>query len=85
MDYFLIPTELTFPADSEQGDTVCVDVQIFDDEAVENYEYFYVDLSTNDSDVQLLTYYQRRGFYIDDNDGKTDRFQRLAVFVQEHN
>ena len=70
MDYLLEPTELTFPADSEQGDTVCVDVEIIDDEAVENSEYFYVELSTNDIDVQLLSYYQRRRFYIDDNDGK---------------
>ena len=46
--------ELTFPADSEQGDTVCTDIDIIDDEAVEDYEYFYVELSTNDSDVQLL-------------------------------
>ena len=73
MDYFLAPTELTFPADSEQGDTVCVDVEIIDDEAVENPEYFNVELSTNDIDVQLLNYYQRRGFYIDDNDGKIGR------------
>ena len=65
--------ELTFPAGSEQGDTVCTDIDIIDDEAVENdYEYFYVELSTNDTDVQLLSYYRRRGFCIYDNDGKID-------------
>ena len=70
MDYSLTPTELTFPADSEQGDVECVEVEIIDDEAVENSETFFVELSTNDSDVQLLSYYLRRGFYINDNDGK---------------
>ena len=39
MDYFLTPIELTFPADSQQGDVECVDVEIIDDEAVETYEY----------------------------------------------
>ena len=77
MDYFLAPTELTFPVDSEQGDTVCVDVEIIDDEAVENPEYFNVELSTNDIDVQLLSYYRRRGFYIDDDDGKIGRSIRF--------
>ena len=70
VDYSLTPTELTFLTDSEQGDTKCIEVEIFDDEAVENSEAFYVELSTDDSDVQLLDYYKRRGFYIDDNDGK---------------
>lgn len=70
VDYSLTPTELTFPTDSEQGDIQCVEVEIFDDEAVENSEAFYVELSTDNSDVQLLDYYKRRGFYIDDNDGK---------------
>lgn len=65
-----MPTELTFPEDSQQGDLQCVDVDIIDDEAVENYEYFYVELSTDDADVQLLSYYQRRRFSINDNDGK---------------
>ena len=53
---------------------MCTDIDIIDDEAVENYEYFYVELSTNDSNVQLLRYYQRRGFCyrIYDNDGKID-------------
>lgn len=44
-------------------------MEIIDDEAVETYEYFYVEFSTNDSDVQLLDYYALREFYIDDNDG----------------
>ena len=70
VDYSLTPTELIFPTDSEQGDIQCVEVEIFDDEAVENSEAFYVELSTDNSDVQLLDYYKRRGFYIDDNDGK---------------
>ena len=65
-----MPTELTFPEDSQQGDLQCVDVDIIDDEAVENYEYFYVELSTDDADVQLLSYYQRRRISINDNDGK---------------
>jgi hypothetical protein len=51
---------------------MCADIEIIEDEVVENYENFYVELSTNDSDVQLLSQYQRRGFYIYDNDGKTD-------------
>ena len=70
MDYILTPTELAFPADSQQGDVVCTDVEIIDDDVVENYEYFYVELSTNDSDVQLLSYYRRRRIYIYDDDGK---------------
>ena len=65
-----MPTELTFPEDSQQGDLQCVDVDIIDDEAVENYEYFYVELSTDDADVQLLSYYQRRRISNNDNDGK---------------
>ena len=85
MDYFLTLTELTFPAGSEQGDTVCTDIDIIDDEAVENSEYFYVELSTNDSNVQLLIlrYYQSRGFCyrIYDNDGKIDYCS--CVHVQE--
>jgi hypothetical protein len=73
VDYILTPTELTFPADSEQGDTVCTDIEIIDDEAVENNEYFTVELSTNDSNVQLLPFYRRRRFHIYDNDGKIDQ------------
>ena len=64
-----MPTELTFPDGSQQGALECVDVEIIDDEAVENSEYFNVELSTNDSSVQLLSYYQRKRFYIYDSDG----------------
>ena len=70
VDYFLTPTELTFQDGSPQGAIECVDVQIIDDETVENSETFYIELSTNDSNVQLLSYYQRRGYYIYDSDGK---------------
>lgn len=66
----MMPTELTFPEGSEQGDLQCEEVEIIDDEAVEDEEHFYVDLSTDDSSVQLLSYYQRRRFGIYDNDGK---------------
>ena len=61
---------------------MCTDIDIIDDEAVEDYEYFYVELSTNDTDVQLLSYYQRKGFFIYDNDGKIDHFQE-TVHVAE--
>ena len=70
VDYALTPEKLTFPVDSEQGDLVCIDMEIIDDLAVENKESFYVELSTNDSNVQLLDYCQRKSIYIIDSDGE---------------
>ncbi len=65
---------------------MCADIEIIDDEAVENNKYFYVELSTSDSDVQLLTYYQRKGFYIYDNDGKIcsrDSSERIQDIIKK--
>ena len=72
VDFFLMPTELTFPVDSQQGDIVCTDVEIIDDEAVENYETFYIELSTDDANVQLLSYCQHKEYTIYDDDGNAD-------------
>ena len=53
-----MPTELTFPAGSQPGDTECTEIDIIDDDVVEISETFYVELSTNDPDIQLLSYCQ---------------------------
>ena len=85
VDYALTPAELTFPADSEQGDLVCIDMEIIDDLAVENNESFYVELSTNDSKVQLLDYCQRKVVNIIDSDGEIENFAwnfRMCISLQ---
>ena len=65
-----MPTELTFPAGSQQGDTECTVIDIIDDDAVEISETFYMELSTNDPDIQLLSYCQHTPVSIHDTDGK---------------
>lgn len=66
-----MPTELTFPAGSQQGDLECIEIDIVDDTAVENYETFYVELSTSDMNVQLLSYCHRTSVSIYDTDGES--------------
>ena len=45
-------------------------IDIIDDEAVENRETFYVELSTNDSKVEFSEVCQRTRVYIGDSDCK---------------
>ena len=70
VDYSLEPTVLTFQEDSEQGALACFGVEIIDDEVVENHETFYIELSTNDEDVQILSFCQRKSITIIDSDGE---------------
>ena len=76
VDYVLNTTDLIFPVGSQQGTRVCTDVDIIDDEVVEiNYvcvhETFYVNLTTNDPDVQIPSFGQQRRVDIIDTDGET--------------
>ena len=68
IDYAIDSPDLVFPAGSSRGDSQCVEINITDDEAVENTEDFYVELSTNDSQVEFSEVCQRTRVYIDDND-----------------
>lgn len=70
VDYILTPTDLIFQVGSQQGTLVCTDIDIIDDDVVESSEYFYVDLTTNDTQVQILNFGQRKYVRIYDNDGK---------------
>ncbi|MCG8620860.1 MAG: hypothetical protein MJE68_02510 [Proteobacteria bacterium] len=70
MDYELDPTVLTFPNGSVQGDRQCVTVSINDDVAVENNEYFYMNLTSSDELVEVSNICQRAIITIIDTDGK---------------
>lgn len=67
VDYTLSSTMLTFPNGSQLGARQCVNVSIIDDEAVENTESFYIQLSTNDSNVEFSSICNRALFMIFDN------------------
>ena len=45
-------------------------IYVTDDEAVENRETFYVELSTNDSRIEFSEVCRRTRVYINDNDCK---------------
>ena len=55
MDYTALVDEvLVFPAGSVQGDEVCVNISINNDNVLEmNRESFFVNISSNDTDIPL--------------------------------
>ena len=72
-DYILLPTDLTFPVGSQKGARQCVIVNITDDEVVEYQEYFYIELITNDTCIEILRIRGQQALQricIRDNDGK---------------
>lgn len=71
MDYILNLADLIFPSGSQQGAVVCMDIDIIDDEVVEHTETFHVNLTANDTKVQILSFGQQNRVTIYDNDGKT--------------
>lgn len=71
VDYTLSSTMLTFPNGSQLGARQCVNVSIINDEAVENTESFYIQLSTNDSNVEFSSICNRALFTIYDSDGES--------------
>lgn len=70
MDYEFDPTVLTFPNGSAQGDRQCVTVSIIDNVAVENNEYFHMNLTSSDERVEVSNICQQAIFWIIDTDGK---------------
>lgn len=69
VDYMLSPTDLTFPAGSQQGSQQCVTVAITDDVSVENKETFNLQLSTTDANVRIALC-DRSSVVINDNDSE---------------
>lgn len=79
MDYILNPTDLTFPSGSQQGTRVCTNVDIIDDEFVEYTETVYVNLTTNDVKVRILSAVQQKRIFIHDNDGETIKLAIISI------
>ena len=68
-----MPTNLSFPIGSQNGDLQCTTVNITDDEVVEGQESFYIGLTTNDSRIEIFALRGQRTlsrFCINDNDSK---------------
>ena len=70
VDYILSPTNLTFPAGSQQGNRQCLTIAITDDIAVEYTETFHLQLSTADANVEFSNLCNRASVAIIDTDGE---------------
>ena len=68
IDYTIDSPDLNFPAGSARGASQCVEIYITNEEAVENTEFFYVHLSSNDSQVELSEICQQTRVSIYDSD-----------------
>lgn len=79
-DYIADPTDIVFPAGSARGDSQCAEIDIIDDEPVESRETFYVELSANDSRIEIFEVCRRIQVDISDNDCKL-KLQCSIIFT----
>ena len=68
VDYKATTHTLVFEPSDEQSQQQCLEIEIIDDSLPEDWEVFTLLLSTNNSEVDLIT--QRVNVYIHPNDGK---------------
>jgi len=53
-DYVAVPSPLTFPTNSSNGDQMCISIMIIDDTILEPSQSLSVVLNTSDSDVNIV-------------------------------
>ena len=81
IDYIVNPTNLVFPAGSARGDSQCAEISIIDDEPVESSETFFVELSANDSRIEIFEVCQRIQIDIRDNDCKLKSHNAFSIII----